>query len=191
METASVMDATPHDLELRLIDPAKNRFRLYGLTVCRTLFGELCLRIVWGRIGTRTLRERSEVFSDESALERRRRELLARRRHHGYVPQGQALAPTRSPRSRRGDAPRFVAPSTLFAPLPCPTPSPKPERGEREIVEAHGLSLEDKVVRQLVDGWLAATKALARYLEERRPEAFDLVDVSTLASLYVVASAAA
>jgi hypothetical protein len=32
----------PYDLELRLVDPAKNRFRLYGLTVCRTLFGELC-----------------------------------------------------------------------------------------------------------------------------------------------------
>jgi len=58
------------DLELRLVDPAKNRFRIYGLTECRTLFGELCLRIVWGRIGNRRPRECTEVFEDRSALER-------------------------------------------------------------------------------------------------------------------------
>jgi predicted DNA-binding WGR domain protein len=73
------------DLELRLVDPSKNRFRIYGLTECTTLFGELCLRIVWGRIGNRRPRERSEVFTDRAALERRREELLGRRRRHGYV----------------------------------------------------------------------------------------------------------
>ena len=41
------------DLELRLINPAKNAFRIYGLSECVTLFGEVCLRIVWGRIGNR------------------------------------------------------------------------------------------------------------------------------------------
>lgn len=201
------MDAIPYDLELRLVDPAKNRFRLYGLTVCRTLFGELCLRIVWGRIGTRALRERSEVFRDEGSLERRRRELLVRRRRHGYVARGETE--TEPPRSRRGEpkpeaavpdlvwrappaAPRYVAPSCLFSlPSPVPAAPRKRDGGEREIVEAHGLSLGDAVARQLVDEWRAATTALARYLEERRPEALDLVDVSTLASLYVAASAAA
>ena len=73
------------DLELRLVDPTKNRFRIYGLTECRTLFGELCLRIVWGRIGDRHQRERSEVFGDRAAMLRRREELLGRRRRHGYV----------------------------------------------------------------------------------------------------------
>ena len=41
---------------------AKTAFEFTGLTECRTLFGELCLRIVWGRIGNRRLRERSETF---------------------------------------------------------------------------------------------------------------------------------
>lgn len=76
---------TPHDIELRLIDPSKNRRRIYGLTECVTLFGELCLRIVWGRIGTKHLRERSEIFESRAALESRRNELLARRRQHGYA----------------------------------------------------------------------------------------------------------
>jgi predicted DNA-binding WGR domain protein len=51
------------DIELRMVDPARNRFRLYGLTECRTLFGEPCLIIGWGRIGHR-LRRRTEVFAD-------------------------------------------------------------------------------------------------------------------------------
>ncbi len=67
------------DVELRSVDPSRNRFRLYGITECCTLFGELCLRIVWGRIGNRRLRERSEVFEDRAALQRRREELLERR----------------------------------------------------------------------------------------------------------------
>lgn len=71
------------DHELRLIDPARNRFRLYGMTESRTLFGEACLVIAWGRIGHR-LRVRTELFDDARALERRRLALLARRRRHGY-----------------------------------------------------------------------------------------------------------
>ena len=55
------------DLELRLIDPLRNARRLYGLTECTTRFGELCLRIVWGRLGNRRPRERSEVFDDHAA----------------------------------------------------------------------------------------------------------------------------
>ena len=73
-----------HDHELRLVDTSRNRFRLYGMTETRTLFGEACLVIAWGRIGHR-LRARTEVFADERALERRRRALLARRRRHGYA----------------------------------------------------------------------------------------------------------
>ena len=78
------MNHVETNVELRLVDPAKNRFRLYGMTECRTLFGEACLIIAYGRIGHR-LRKREEMFGDELALERRKRALLARRRRHGYV----------------------------------------------------------------------------------------------------------
>jgi predicted DNA-binding WGR domain protein len=72
------------DIELRMVDPARNRFRLYGLTETRTLFGEPCLIIGWGRIGQR-LRSRTEVFADQELLEHRRNALLALRRQHGYA----------------------------------------------------------------------------------------------------------
>jgi predicted DNA-binding WGR domain protein len=74
-----------NDLELRLVDPDKNRYRLYGMTETRTLFGEPCLLIAWGRIGAPKLRRRTETFADACSLERRRRALLARRRRHGYA----------------------------------------------------------------------------------------------------------
>ena len=85
------------DLELLLIDPAKNRFRLYAITACRTLFGEQCLRIVWGRLGHRPLQERSELFVDQAAMVRRRAELVSRRRRHGYAARGLSPATTSLP----------------------------------------------------------------------------------------------
>jgi hypothetical protein len=42
-------DTSDEDLELRLVDPLKRRSRVYGLTECRTRFGEVCLRIARGR----------------------------------------------------------------------------------------------------------------------------------------------
>ena len=72
------------DLELRSIDAARKRSRLYGMTACRTLFGEVALVIAWGRIGHR-LQRRTEMFSDELALRRRRHALLMRRKRHGYA----------------------------------------------------------------------------------------------------------
>ena len=91
----------------------------------------------------------------------------------------------------------------IAATVPAPEPRPDaallpllPSRSvvrtraiERDIVEAHGLPLHERTVRQLVDRWHQATSALARYLEERSPERFDLVDVSTLAAMYVDALA--
>ena len=153
------MDA--NDLELRQVDASRNRFRIYGLTECRTLFGERCLRIVWGRIGSGRLRERSEVFETQGALERRRSELLARRRQHGYVLVNKAPAPTTA-------ATRDT---------------------ERDIVEAHGLPIRDLSVQRMVSRWHQATLDLSRYLRGRREEALDLVDVSTLAAMYVDALA--
>ena len=60
------------------------------------------------------------------------------------------------------------------------------------MVEAHGLRLVNPTARTLVARWHAATRELARYLDVgRRREPFNLVDVSTLASMYVAARGAA
>jgi len=174
------------DVELRLIDPKRNAFRLYGLTTTVTLFGERCLRIQWGRIGNRRVRERTETFRDDAALHRRRDELLERRRRHGYQLTG-ATAEANSlpshPLERANPAPRRD-------PFHGPSPATARARAtERDIVEAHGLALGERAVQQLVGRWHEATSALARYLEERRAEPLDLVDISTLAAMYIDALA--
>jgi len=169
MDISLDMDATTHDedLELRLIDPLKNRFRVYGLTECRTLFGELCLRIVWGRIGNRRLREKSEVFRDRAALLRRRADLLGRRRRHGYVSNSTPQdAPRGVPRARSADRDRAIAEA-------------------RAVVEQHGLPLEEATARKLVARWRDATVAIVQYLEAKGAGMLDLVDASTLAGLFV------
>jgi predicted DNA-binding WGR domain protein len=71
------------DLELWSVDRTRNRFRVYGLREDRTLFGEPCLCIAWGRLG-RPLRERTEAFASRHALEARRRAIVDERERHGY-----------------------------------------------------------------------------------------------------------
>ena len=158
------------DIELRQVDPARNRFRLYAITECRTLFGELCLRIVWGRIGNRRLRERSETFADAAALEQRRAELLARRASHGYV------------RADTGAAPAIAA----IAPS-LPTPNRAREE-QRAIVEAHGLPMADGRVRRLVQRWVHVTRALASRVRVSAGETLGLDDVGSLAAMYASAA---
>jgi predicted DNA-binding WGR domain protein len=167
------------DVELRSVDPSRNRFRLYGITECCTLFGELCLRIVWGRIGNRRLRERSEVFEDRAALQRRRDELLRHRRRHGYTSSATPRA-----EARQRAAAQAAEEQTKG------TASPPEHAIERAIVEEHGLSPQEPAARHLVARWHAATLDLVRYLEGKRTEALDLVDVSTLAAMFVAATAA-
>ncbi len=157
--------------ELRLVDPARNRARVYAITECVTLFGELCLRIVWGRLGHRRLRERSETFGDRAALKRRRNELLARRVRHGYLPTGRDVSASADPRRGIGVGNEALA-------------------VERAIVEAHGLPLEDAVARELVSRWHASTVAIVGYLKARGGEGLDLVDASTLAAMFVDVCAA-
>jgi predicted DNA-binding WGR domain protein len=176
------MDADPTELELadvemRLVDPERNRFRVYGVTECATLFGELCLRIVWGRIGNRRLRERSEVFRDRAALARRRDELLRLRRRHGYVS-------TTTPRA----AARARAEGRAAA---APSPTSRTLAVALAILEAHGLAVDDARACELVARWHAATLDLARYASARAGgAALDLVDASTLAGMFVDALAA-
>lgn len=69
--------ATPDDLELRTAS------RMWGCCARPGLFGEWALVVHYGAIG-RKPRELVKWFSTRAALERRRRELLAVRRRHGY-----------------------------------------------------------------------------------------------------------
>jgi predicted DNA-binding WGR domain protein len=70
----------PSDIEL--VDIERQRF--FAITETPTLFEEHALAIAWGPVGG-PLRRRVETFASRAKLERRRRELLARRRRHGYV----------------------------------------------------------------------------------------------------------
>lgn len=45
------LDLFPTDLHLTRIDPSRNRYRYYSLSVQRTLFNEWVLVREWGRIG--------------------------------------------------------------------------------------------------------------------------------------------
>lgn len=71
--------ATPDDLELRTAT------RMWGCTVQRGLFGEWGLVVAYGGIGRTPRVLPTRWFESREALERRRRELLAIRRRHGYA----------------------------------------------------------------------------------------------------------
>lgn len=60
---------------------------------------------------------------------------------------------------------------------------------DAELARAHGLSLDDPTARELVRRWYDATVALRGYTG--RTAELDLVDVSTLAEMFVRASEAA
>jgi hypothetical protein len=58
-----------------------------------------------------------------------------------------------------------------------------------DVLEAHALRLGDPTVLALVERWHRATSALARYIDTSAGESLDLVEASTLASLYLETSA--
>lgn len=70
-------------VELRQLDPSRNRARMYRLAESSSLFGERGLMITWGRIG-RAPRVRFEPIESDAALHARWSELLKRRLAHGY-----------------------------------------------------------------------------------------------------------
>ena len=66
------------------VAPERNRFRTYRIGEQGNLFGQPELVITWGRMGRRPS-QRVERFDSEQDLNRRKRELLSRRRRNGYV----------------------------------------------------------------------------------------------------------
>lgn len=70
-------------MELRSIDPERNRRRRYSIAVQYRLDGGGELIIMWGRLGGQ-LRQRVETFGTHALLQRRYAALLARRQRHGY-----------------------------------------------------------------------------------------------------------
>jgi hypothetical protein len=60
---------------------------------------------------------------------------------------------------------------------------------DRDVLDAHALHLDDPTARELVDRWKRAAGDLAHYIERRSGgHDVDLLDASTLASIYVAAS---
>lgn len=78
------VEQLPVSIHMRLFDPAHDKLRLYALHEQMTLFGCPELLIEWGRLGHKQ-RLRIERFESRLQLDKRKHELLLRRRRHGYV----------------------------------------------------------------------------------------------------------
>ena len=74
-------------IELRHIDPNRNRARFYALRVMPTLFGEWSLMAEWGRIGQAGQVQRRD-YPDERAAVRALAERAQRKTRRGYLRQG-------------------------------------------------------------------------------------------------------
>lgn len=68
---------------LRSVDPSENRWRAYEIALRPTLFGDIAVTARWGRIGTGGQERIYHFASQEEAL-RKVRQLVRRRRQHGY-----------------------------------------------------------------------------------------------------------
>jgi len=69
---------------LEWVEPAKNRFRYYGVSVERNLFGDRSVIVRWGRIG-RAGRQRVAASGDAGAMDIRARRLVRDKLRRGYV----------------------------------------------------------------------------------------------------------
>lgn len=72
------------DVHLESIDPERNRFRSYVLSIEPDLFDEWALVVTWGRIGRRG-RTRIAASGDLAAVQRALARLQRQRLQHGYV----------------------------------------------------------------------------------------------------------
>lgn len=72
------------DVHLQSIDPERNRFRAYVLSIEPDLFDDWALVVTWGRIGRRA-RTRIAASGDLEAVQRASAQLQHLRLRHGYV----------------------------------------------------------------------------------------------------------
>lgn len=93
MRESGAMITQPYRIYIERTDRRKNMARFYALAIERTLFGEICLRRRWGRIGTRG-QELAHYFESEKEAVTLFLDLTRRKRGRGYAP------------TRRGSAPR-------------------------------------------------------------------------------------
>jgi predicted DNA-binding WGR domain protein len=73
-----------HSLHLTRIDPARNMARFYHLSLQPTLFGEVALLRVWGRIGAGG-QQRMHCFAGVEAALAAQARLERAKRRRGYV----------------------------------------------------------------------------------------------------------
>ncbi|MEO8616022.1 MAG: WGR domain-containing protein [Luteolibacter sp.] len=71
-------------ISLRRCDPSRNMARFYELALQPTLFNEIALVRIWGRIGTHG-RSKCETFADAMTAEAARNRVLHRKRQRGYA----------------------------------------------------------------------------------------------------------
>lgn len=79
------MFTQPYRIYIERTDQQKNMARFYSLAIEKTLFGEICLRRRWGRIGTRG-QELAHYFESEEEAVRLFLDLTRRKRSRGYYP---------------------------------------------------------------------------------------------------------
>jgi len=79
-------------LRLEKIDPARNLWRWYVLSVQPTLFGEWTLCREWGRIGEGSGQTASTIFSSEREALTACDALKASKMRRGYITQPEQLA---------------------------------------------------------------------------------------------------
>lgn len=75
--------ASPDQVSLRRVDPARNMRRFYCLTIQPTLFGGASLMRDWGRIGTRG-QSMVETFDDPDKAANALTRLERSKRRRGY-----------------------------------------------------------------------------------------------------------
>lgn len=80
-----VMITQPYRIYIERSDRRKNMARFYALAIERTLFGEICLRRRWGRIGTHG-QEMAHYFDGEMDAVSLFLDLTRAKRNRGYSP---------------------------------------------------------------------------------------------------------
>jgi predicted DNA-binding WGR domain protein len=76
------MNTMPSTLRWQSIDPKRNRYRFYSLSLSVDLWGETFLIQHWGRIGTKG--KRKFVWAPPEELDQYVRGILRQRELHGY-----------------------------------------------------------------------------------------------------------